>query len=378
MISRAHKIRLVPTKAQETALRKACGVARYTWNWALAEWDRQYKAGLKPTAFKLKKQWNQEKPEWVYESPKDANQQPFSFLGKAWNAFFKGTTGRPSFKKRGLQDNFYVSNDKFSVAGRRVRLPIIGLVKMREPLRFEGKIMSATVSCRAGRWYISIQVEMPELLRSSPSSAVGVDVGIKDIAVASDGSTCPNLRQLKHSQRQLRRAQRIVARRQKGSANRRKAIVKLQRIHERIVNRRNDAIHKFTSRLAKNHSLAVIETLEVAEMKENAPRYLRVLLQDTAMREVHRQLEYKLPTVKAPAKYASSKTCSACGFKKEILALSERTYRCEICGHEQDRDLNAANNLKKMRWATSCKPVDLPKAELKQEEVDAHLCALIS
>jgi len=118
----------------------------------------------------------------------------------------------------------------------------------------------------------------------------------------------------------------------------------------------------------------VIETLDIAEMKDKAPRWLRVLLQDTAMRELHRQLEYKMPVKKAPKFYASSKTCSGCGLKKPELSLSIRTYRCDSCGLVMDRDLNASINLSLMRWATPCRPVEGSKAPAKQEVENVHLC----
>lgn len=375
-MQRAHKIRLVPTRTQEQQLRKACGTARYAWNWALAEWNKQYQAGEKPSALALKKQWNSCKPEWVYESPKDCNQQPFSNLGKAFTAFFREKARRPGFKKKGVHDSFYVSNDKFSLDGKKVKLPVIGQMHMREALRFDGKVVAGTVSCQAGQWYLSVQVELPEASSPAKASVVGVDAGIGRIGVASDGSECPNPKTLKKLKGRLNKAQRSVAHKQKGSANRNKAVIKLQRIHKSVVDVRDDSIHKFTSRLAKNHGTAVIETLDIVEMKDNAQRWLRVLLQDTAMREMHRQLEYKMQVQKAPKFYPSSKTCSECGNKKDTLALSERVYRCESCGLEMDRDLNASINLKLMRWVTPCRPVEgSAKNPMKQETGYAHKCA---
>lgn len=378
-MQRAHKIRLVPTRTQEQQLRKACGVARYSWNWALAEWNKQYQAGKRPSALSLKKQWNTCKPEWVYEAPKDCNQQPFANLGKAFTAFFRKTANRPGFKKKGVHDSFYVSNDKFKCSGKKVRLPVIGQMRMREVLRFDGRILAGTVSWQAGQWYLSVQVEVlqpPKAARAS-ASVVGIDAGIGCIGVASDGSECANPKMLKKLKSKLSKAQRILAHKLKGSSNRKKAIVKLQRIHKRAVDVRNDKIHKFTSQLAKNHSTAVIETLDILEMKDKAQRWLRILLQDTAMREMHRQLEYKMSVQKAPKFYPSSKTCSTCGTKKAVLALSERTYRCEACGLELARDLNAAINLKLMRWVTPCRPVEgIPVGNpTKQEARTAHLCA---
>ena len=119
----AHKIRMYPNKIQTTQLKKACGTARYTYNWALAKWQELYKQGIKTNGFELKKIWNKEKPEWIYESPKDANQQPFSNLNKAFQSFFKKKSKFPKFKKKGNNDSFYVSNDKFKIEGNKIRLP---------------------------------------------------------------------------------------------------------------------------------------------------------------------------------------------------------------------------------------------------------------
>lgn len=357
MIHRSHKIRLDPTKEQEQLLLKACGCARYTWNWALSEWDREFKAGGKPSAFGLKKRWNACKPDWVYESPKDANQYPFEALGKAFSAFFSGKARRPSFKKRGLADCFHINNDKFRCEENMAVLPKIGRVRMREKLRFEGKILGAAISCAAGRWHLSVSVELAEIGKASSDSVVGVDTGIKDIGVASDGSRCHNPKSLRRYASKISREQKALARKKRGSKNRLKQLTKLQKVYAKVTDIRNDAVHKFTSQLAKNHGTAVIETLDIVHMKEGF-RWLRVLLQDTAMRELHRQLGYKMLVVRAPRFYASSKTCSGCGNKKTELPLSQRLYVCETCGLRIDRDLNSAMNLKRMRWATPCMPVE--------------------
>jgi putative transposase len=150
----AHRIALDPTAEQSIALARACGVARFTWNWALAEWKKQYSEGCNPNASKLKKLWNTIKERafpWVYESPKDANQQPFANLDKAFRRFFKTKHGHPQFKKRGIHDSFYISNDKIRLSDEAIRISMIGVVKLRENLRFPGKIMAATISREADR-----------------------------------------------------------------------------------------------------------------------------------------------------------------------------------------------------------------------------------
>ena len=163
MVTRAHKIALQPTNEQRQALLRAAGCARFAWNWGHSEWQRQYEAGEKPTANKLKRQFNAVKGRefpWLCESPKDANQQPFAHLGAAFQRFFKRQGKYPRLKKKGVaRDAFYVSNDKFSVDGKAIRLPKIGAVRMREAMRFQGKVTGVTVSRMAGRWFVSIQVE---------------------------------------------------------------------------------------------------------------------------------------------------------------------------------------------------------------------------
>ena len=145
----SHKIRIYPSEEQERILVCSCGVSRFAYNWGLAEWKRMYAEGEKPTAYSLKKRFNAIKGEqfsWVYDCPKDANQQPFTDLNSAFQRFFKGLGKYPKFKKKGVRDSFYVSNDKFSIKGDYVKLPKIGKVRMSEVLRFDGKINSGVVS----------------------------------------------------------------------------------------------------------------------------------------------------------------------------------------------------------------------------------------
>ena len=371
MTSRTHKIRLVPNKTQETFLRQSCGCARYAYNWGLALWNEQYKNGIKPNVYDIKKQWTASKPDWAYEVPKDASLNAILNLGNGFKNFFGGIAEHPHFHKKGMHESFTVNNDKISLDGTRIRLPKIGWIKMREPLRFGGKICSATVSYDAGQWHVAIPVLIEDDIKPPNDSIVGVDVGIKVLAIASDGTTCPNEKQFTKHAKKLKRLQRHLSRKQKKSKNRLKALKRLQKFNQRLRNRRNDSIHKFTSGLAKSHGTAVIETLDVQTMGKDKEqnrtkelKWLRCLLQDTAMKEVHRQMEYKMSKVEhAPKFYASSKTCSRCGHKVETLGMDVRTYKCEECGLMIDRDLNAAINLSKMRWATPCRPAEPQKGD---------------
>lgn len=348
----AHKIALDPTVKQAIGFAKACGTARYSWNWGLAEWQRQYEAGEKPNANKLKIQWNKEKPEWVYESPKDANQQPFANLGKAFKRFFQKKARYPRFKRKGIHDSFYLSNDKFTVDSDKVRIPIIGWVRMAEEIRFAGKIQSASVSRIADRWFISFSIDVGEYTKERTGDAVvGVDLGVKDAIVLSTGEKMEGPKPLRKSLKALRRRARRLSRKMKKSNRREKAKRRLARLHSRISNIRNDFLHKTTTRLCRENQAVVIEDLNVRGMVKN--HCLARAISDIGFAEFRRQLGYKAEIygteiVVADRFFPSSKTCSVCGSIKENLVLSEREFRCEDCGFTCDRDVNAAINLRSL------------------------------
>jgi putative transposase len=348
----AHRIALDPTVKQRIALAKACGVARFTWNWALAEWDKQYKAGKKPSALALKAQWNASKKkqfQWVYESPKDANQQPFTNLGNAFKRFFTKKAKHPVFKKKGERDSFYVSNDKFKVKGKRIVLPVIGTVRLTEPLRCDGKIMAAVVSRQAERWFVSIQVEVGDIKRQRTGNGeIGIDLGLKHALICSDGQVFDAPKPLKTNLRRLQRRSRQHSRKQKGSNNRKKAQCRLARLHARIQRIRYDWQHKVTTKIARENQTVCLEDLNVKGMMAN--RRLSRALSDVGFAEIRRQLEYKTnmhggKVIVIDRWFPSSKKCSRCGAVKDSIALNERVFHCDRCGFEIDRDLNAARNI---------------------------------
>jgi putative transposase len=321
-----------------------------------AQYKDSGKTSTKPSAYTLSKIWTVERPEWSHEVARGPQTQAILNLGQAYLNFWNGKAERPCFKRKGNKQSFTIDNVKAKVNGKSVSLPNIGKVCMREEPRFEGKILSYTVSRQASGWYVSIQVEMPNAPPSPHDSVVGVDVGIKALAVASDGTTCENPMGLRKQSNKLKRIQRKLSRQVRGSNRRNKTKRRLGKVHEKITNIRQDRIHKFTTQLAKNHGTAVIETLDIQEMKESSAKWMSRNLQDTSMMEVHRQLEYKMTSVvKAPKFFASSKTCSSCGTKKPEFPCHIRTYKCERCGLVIDRDLNAAYNLQRMPWVTGSK-----------------------
>lgn len=355
VINRTHKILLDPTRKQKIYFQKACGISRFTWNWALSRWEEKYKAGEKTNALALKKEFNALKTEkfsWVYEVTKYACQQPFLHLQKGFQGFFSKKTKYPKYKKKGIRDSFYIGGDQIRIDKKTVKIPNLGKVRLRECLRFEGKITGVTVSRTADRWFISISVETQTIPKKCESQAsVGVDLGVKSLATLSTGKTFPPNNPLKKKLRQLGRLQRKLARRQTGSKNRSKIKHRIAKLHYKVACSRNDVIHKLTTELTENYRDIVIEDLDVSKLVKNK-RLARSIL-DGGFYEFRRQLTYKAELrgnriYVADPFYPSSKTCSSCGRCKDTLALSEREYSCTHCGLLLDRDLNAAKCLGKL------------------------------
>jgi len=356
----AHKIALAPNNQQATYFAKAAGTARFAYNWALAEWQRQYDAWKqdnslpKPSQAALRRQLNAIKREqfpWMLEVTKNAPQMAIIQLGNAFKNFFAGRAQYPRFRKKGVHDRFTLTNDQFSVEGSRIRIPNLGWVRMRESLRFAGKILSAAISRVADRWFVSITVDTQDdlhLPKAENQGAVGVDLGVKALATLSTGETITGPKAHTALLKRLRRVSRSLSRKQKGSSNRNKTKAKLARLHARIANIRQDALHKLTSDLTRRFHTIGIEDLNVRGMMKN--RHLARTLADMSFFELRRQLTYKAErrgglVVVADRWYPSSKTCSICGSIQEAMPLSVRHWTCPDCGAHHDRDVNAARNL---------------------------------
>lgn len=359
----AHKIALDPNNAQATYFARASGTARFAYNWALAEWQRQYAARKddpdlpQPTEASLRRQLNAIKREqfpWMFDVTKCAVQEAIIDLGMAFRAFFEKRGKYPRFKAKGVRDSFCAANGvgTFRTDGKRIKLPVIGWVRMREEVRFKGRLKRVTVSREADRWFASVMIETHDIKAvQHPCAAVGVDLGVSTLATPSRGETIPGPKAHKTLLKRLRRTSRALSRKKKGSSNRRKAKAKLARLHTRIANIRRDATHKATTMLAKTYARIGIEDLNVKGMAKN--RHLARSIMDGGFFEFRRQLDYKArfygaTIVVADRWFPSSKTCSCCGSVKTELALSQRTYHCDICGYEADRDLNAARNLERL------------------------------
>lgn len=349
----AHKIRLEPNTTQEMYFRKACGTTRLVYNLALARWNDLYAAGDKPNGMALKKEFNAVKYEqypWLKEIHRDAHSQPFADLNKAFSNFFRGTAKRPVFKKKNKsKDSFYVANDRFKLEDERINLPKIGWVKMRETLRFTGKVCYAVVFRKADHWYASIVVDVENPYRSrTADGSIGVDLGIKTYAALSDGARLQAPKALGANLKKLRRLSKSHSRKKPGSKNHVKSAMKLARLHEHISDIRNDYINKFTSKLCKENQLVVFEDLAVRNMIRN--KKLARHIADMGWGETIRQVKYKCELFgslfkQADRYYPSSQLHNVCGYRNRDLKLKDRSWVCPQCGVEVDRDVNAALNI---------------------------------
>ena len=361
-------------------LRSHAGAARFAWNWGLARCQQRYQAeGRWYSGMELHKLWNAGKKAdpalaWWAENSKCVYQEAFRDLDRALRDFIRSKQGQrkgkrlgfPRFKKRGrCRDSFRFSTGAIGCAGTTVTLPRLGVIRTHESTRKlarrlgagTARILSATVSRTAGRWFVSFTVEVERAIPARhvrPGSAIGVDLGVRSLLTGVDDRgtvvTVPGPKALRSSLRRLRRASRAHCRKVLGSANRRKSAARLARIHARVANVRAHALHKATSGLAARYESVVAEDLNVAGMTRN--RGLARAIADQGFGMARRMLGYKTAwnggfLLLAGRWFPSSKMCSGCGAVKAKLALSERTYRCG-CGLVTGRDVNAAANLLKL------------------------------
>lgn len=356
---RAHKIKLNPTKEQDQYLLATCGTARFCYNWGLEHWVQQYEAGEKPSAYALKKQFNairRERFPWTYNVSKVAVDTGFRNLDRAFGNFFrrcksgKKPVGYPRFKSRKRSKlAFGLDRSRFKLDGHWLKIQrLASWINMTEILRFEGDVSSLTISRdRIGHWYASflVDVELPD--HGHEVESVGVDLGLKTLAMLSDGTQFENQKLLRSELCKLGRLNRELARRQKGSRHWYHTKHKLAVLHNRIKNQRLDYTHKMTTQIARRYRIIGIENLNVSGMVRN--HKLALSISDASFGEIRRQLEYKAEwyggvVVSVDRFFPSSKLCYRCGQIKSDLVLADRVFVCD-CGHVEDRDLNAARNI---------------------------------
>ena len=355
----AHRIRLDPNHVQATYLARAAGTARFAYNWARDEWQKRYEACKsnptlpKPSEAALRRLLNSIKRDrfpWMLEVTKNAPQMAIIQLGRAFENFFAGRARYPRFRRKGHDDRFTLTNDQFRVEARHIRIPKLGWVRMRETLRFAGRIVSATIARVADQWYASITVESLDLPVPSTDNqgTVGVDLGIKALVTLSTGETFEGPKALRSFLMRLRRLSRALSRKVKGSRNRAKARLKLAKLQARIANIRRDSLHQLSTSITRRFHTIGIEDLNVKGMLRN--RHLARTIADMGFYELRRQLEYKAvwrggQVVLVDRWFPSSKLCSGCGYRLDDLGLDVRHWTCPGCGVSRDRDVNAAMNL---------------------------------
>ena len=335
------------------------GYARVSYNFGLSS----FKAGLDTDDWRteqdLRKEFNavkREKFPWCDNLSQDASKNAIRNLGDAVQRWKSGQNRFPVYKKRSDKISYQADNGvgTVKVHKKRIHLPKIGWVRMREELQWTGDISKVVVSKRNNRWFVSITVHcdsnnykhQPPLF--DDKQPIGVDVGINTLATCSDGTTHENPRPLKRYEGKLRRANCALSRKVYKSKNWYKSKKRLSDVHYRIVNIREDAHHQASTTIVRKASAIGVETLNIGGLLKN--RKLAKALSDSALSRFLTMLKYKaerrgIPITQADKFFASSKTCSSCGHKKEDLTLSDRTYHCDACGFECDRDLNAAINL---------------------------------
>ena len=372
VIMRAFKTELDLNNVQKTACARHAGAARWTFNWGLSRKLAAYQAGKKmPTAIDLHRELNALKKTelpWLYEVSKCAPQEALRNLDQAYAHFFRRVkekkagkqvkAGFPKYKSKKHGVGSFRLTGAIHIFEGAVQLPRLGRLRLKERgyLPVSGvHLLSATVSERAGRWFVAVQaeVEIPDA-DTTGKAVAGVDLGIARLATVSDGTQIDNPHALKQALGKIKRLQRTVSRRQQGSANRKKAVQRLARAHSRVANIRQDTLHQTTSRLAKTKSAVVLEDLNVRGMLRN--HRLAQAIADVGWHEFRRQLTYKgqwygCQVFLADRYYPSTKRCSHCGNVKSEMGLGQRIYVCEACRVQIDRDLNAALNL--LHWITA-------------------------
>lgn len=367
---RAKKVRLYPTEEQEKKMWQSVGTARFIYNWTLSKQQENYKQGGKFISDNdLRKEITQLKKSelsWLNEVSNNVAKQAVKDACEAYKRFFKGLAERPRFKSRKKSSpSFYNDTSKLKVNSKTVLLEKIGWVKIKpnqiptSPCRYT----NPRISHDGKYWYLSVGLEQEQAQVELTDEVIGIDVGVKDLAVCSNGMVFKNInktRVIKQLEKKLRRLQRKVSRKYQLNKQGKEYvktsnIIKLEKqiklLYRRLENIRTNHLHQATNRIVKaKPSKIVMETLNIKGMMKN--KHLSKAIAQQCIYEFKRQIKYKcewlgIVFVEADKWYPSSKLCSRCGHKKEKLSLSERTYTCECCGFEIDRDYNASINLSK-------------------------------
>ncbi|MGE6363932.1 RNA-guided endonuclease InsQ/TnpB family protein [Bacillus paramycoides] len=368
----AQKVRLKPTKEQEQKLWKSVGTARFIYNWTLNRQQENYKSGEKfiPNGV-LRKELTQLKKtnelSWLGDVSNNVAKQAVKDACDSFKRFFKGYSEFPRFKsRRNSKPSFYNDNVKMKVKKNEVLLEKIGWVKTSEQLLMNCKYSNPRVSFDGKYWYLSFGAKQDFQKEKLTNVSLGIDVGVKELAVCSNEKTYQNInktKEVKRLEKRLRRLQRQVSRKYEMNTERVRFIKtsnvikiekEIRKLHRRLANIRNNHLHQSTTEIVKTKPFRIVmETLHIKGMMKN--KHLSKAIGKQGLYEFKRQIQYKcekygIKFIEADRWYPSSKMCSNCGNIKKDLKLSGRVYKCS-CGHKQDRDLNASHNLANYKLA---------------------------